>query len=117
MKRLIVAMLLVLAMVTVSHAQKTCDSSGLLTYSSVVSTVPGTICGITVIADGTNAATAIVYDNNVGVATGKVLWKSTAAAGEYLTGGLYPNIIRSNTGLYVAISGTGASAIVYYNAQ
>jgi hypothetical protein len=116
MKRFIVAMLLVLAMVTVSQAQLTCKSSGLLIASSVVSTIPGTICGVLVIADGTNAATATVYDNNAGVASGTVLWKSTTGAGLYLSGGMFPNIIRNNTGIYVAISGTGANAIVYYNA-
>jgi len=74
---------------------------------------PGLLIGLNVLTDGTNAATAIIYDN-ASAASGKVLAK-VVVPGASLTGGLeLPRGVEAINGLYVSLAGTGAACNVYY---
>lgn len=90
----------------------TCRSSGPKSASALVATGRNLLHGVIVAADGTNDATVTVYDN-------------TSAAGTKLLEVVVDGAIRSQQfdfsrpvvaelGLYVAISGTGAGATVFY---
>jgi len=71
------------------------------------------LAGVKVFTDGTNAATVIVYDNTE--ASGKVVDKYKITGSENYGGTIYgkaPLIIEN--GIYVSVSGTGASFIVNY---
>ena len=113
-KVLVLSMLFVL--IGTSAFAWTCKSSGLLTASGVVSVKATTICGIVCIADGTNAATCSLRDS-VSSASGNYLWKNVVAAGEYYGGGMFPNLIQAYDGAYITLSGTGANAIIFFDAQ
>ena len=90
-------------------------SSDLLAASAVVTANPARLLGIIVNTDGTNAATVTVYDN-ASAASGVILAKyivagsANAAVVPINDGG-----IVALKGLYCAISGTGAKAIVHYS--
>lgn len=89
------------------------DTSGLKTTSAVICNMPGKVVALTVLTDGTNDATAIVYDNattNSGTVLAKLI-----VAGESRSGSLLVDCgILANRGIYLAVSGTGAEAIVHY---
>ena len=92
-----------------------CVSSGLLADNAVVlARASGQqLCSVLIITDGTNAATVTVYDNAVGGA-GKVLFKGTVPGASNFGGGDAGMPVNLGYGIYMAISGTGANAIVYY---
>jgi hypothetical protein len=92
-----------------------CISSGLLADNAVVlARASGQqLCSVLIITDGTNAATVTVYDNAVGGA-GKVLFKGTVPGASNFGGGDAGLPVNLGYGIYMAISGTGANAIVYY---
>lgn len=72
--------------------------------------------GIQVITDSTNDATAIVYDvasSGDAAAGNKVGEYKVAGADEY-GGVIFPQAVDCVAGLYVDITGTGASYIAYY---
>lgn len=88
------------------------ESSDLLSSSSIVYTGHGLLTGAYVYSDGTNDATLTIYDNTAG--SGKVVLK-IAISGSDLCGGVpLPSAINVYNGIYAAISGTGATAIVHY---
>ena len=118
MKNLLLVLVLFLSVVTFAQAQSqtfSCTSSGLLTSDTAISDAStfGDVCGMVSVADGTNASACTLYDNASG-ATGTVLFKVTTAAGDWLSGGLFPIPVRYKSGLYLDL-GTNASCIVYYN--
>jgi hypothetical protein len=71
------------------------------------------ITALTTITDGTNAATCLLYDN-ASAASGDVIAK------DWVPGALISNRLiwayprKVNAGIYVDITGTGASCIVEY---
>ena len=88
-------------------------SSGLKVADAVISARPAKIVGVQVIADGTNAATLILYDN-ASAASGTAANKIVVDAGAtyenfYIDGG-----VVCNNGIYADVSGTGAEYIVFY---
>ena len=118
MKNLLLALVLFLSLVTVAQAQSpsfSCTSSGLLISDGAISGTGtyGLVCGIVSIGDGSNASSCTLYDNPSG-ASGTVIFKVTAAAGDYLSGGVFPIPVRYKTGLYLD-AGSNSSCIVYYN--
>lgn len=115
MKKILVLTILFVLIGTSAFAW-TCKSSGLITESKILSRTPTLICGVLVLADGNNSATITVQDDAVS-ASGTVLYKSVVADGEYFGGAIFPNIIKTYKGAYVTVSGTGAGAIIYYDAQ
>jgi hypothetical protein len=91
------------------------------TASAAVLASPGYCHGITVITDGTNAATVDIYDNNLGTAAGDRLipqWIVTSSASNRAqTYNLYPPI-RVFKGITVILSvagGGSASYMVYFS--
>jgi hypothetical protein len=77
----------------------------------------GTLTSVLVLADGTNAATAIVYDV---AAVGDIdpsnkLFEWTVAAGDNQGGRNWVHPVYFSEGLYMDITGTGASCIVEHS--
>jgi len=88
------------------------ECTGELSSSSVVSAVCGVLVDLIVYTDGVNAAVAIIYDNP-SAGTGKILAKMIVVGNENI-GGEVNIFTKADNGLYVALSGTGAKAIVRY---
>lgn len=91
----------------------TCRSSGELTSSTALQAQGSLLDGVLVITDGTNAATVIIYDN-ASAASGKKLFEAVVAGANNTGYFDLPYAVKAEDGLYVSISGTGASAIVYF---
>lgn len=85
-------------------------SSGLKTQSAAIQTKRSWLYGV-VLVGGSDAASAIVYDNAT-TGSGTVLAKLTAGAGETVQVCFGPPVQGTN-GLYLALTGTGVGAIVY----
>jgi hypothetical protein len=86
-------------------------SSGLQS-SVIIKTGAGQFGGVLIITNGSVDASVIIYDALS--ATGTELFKGTVAAasnfGSFFTS--FP--VKVKTGIYIAVTGTGAKAIVYY---
>lgn len=67
--------------------------------------------GVMVITDGTNPATVILYDNTA--ASGTKVFEAVVAGANNAELFSFNNSIKCDTGLYLDISGTGASCIIY----
>lgn len=95
-------------------AQSSSRSSGLQTTDGIVASGRNRLNTVTLISDGTNACSVIIYD---GVsAAGTVLAKASIGAAslkstEQLT---YVNPVITETGIYADVTGTGAAYIVTY---
>ena len=87
-------------------------SSGEKTASGIVLNGAGWICGIEVVTDGTNAAKVIVYDKTS--AAGTVICEITAVGTDHYGGRLWILPCRVYNGIYVAVTGDGASYSVEY---
>lgn len=88
-------------------------SSGLKTADAVIQTGRNRINAVTLITDGTNAASVIVYDNP-SAASGLVLAKVTASGAQNTMHVIFENPVAAEDGLYADVTGTGAGYIVYY---
>lgn len=86
-------------------------SSGLLSATTQVYTGATFLTGVQVITDGTNAATVKVYDGTSAV---DKLVAQFQVVGTDLNGGRSFQHLYMSKGIYVAISGTGAQAIIDY---
>lgn len=93
----------------------TCISSGLQSASTSIYTGRGTLNAVTVISDGTNAATVTIYDNAI-AASGNVLSVVTISGGMDGQTVAWNLAVRCLNGLYCSVAGTGCQAIVYYGA-
>jgi hypothetical protein len=89
-------------------------SSGELTASAAVAAQKSILGGVLIMTDGTNDATIIIYDHAT-AASGTKIWESVITGSDNYGGGIFPHPIRCANGIYVSISGTGASAIVFYS--
>lgn len=88
-------------------------SSGLKTADAVITTGRNRINAITLLGDGTNAASVILYDN-ASAASGVVLSKITALATTRFTHVIFENPVVAEDGIYADVTGTGAEYIVYF---
>ena len=88
-------------------------SSGLKNADAAISAGRNRINAITLLGDGTNAASLIVYDN-ASAASGTVLAKVTQLATARLTHIIFENPVFAENGIYADVTGTGAEYIVYY---
>lgn len=87
-------------------------SSGLQSADALIYTGRNRINAITVLTDGTNAATLVVYDATS--ATGTVVAKAVVA-GASLTGHfIFENPVLCENGIYADVTGIGAGYIVYF---
>lgn len=88
-------------------------SSGLNTTDAAIASGRNRINAVTLIADGTNAASVIVYDN-ASSASGTVLSKVTAVAGQGTVHVIFENPVIAENGVFADVTGTGAGYIVYF---
>lgn len=110
---LIVVLSLFCILSTVS-AREASQSSGLKTSDAAVLESAGYLTGVLILADGTNEAIVVIYDN-ASAASGNIIFKGIVAAGKKFGGGLFSSQIRFKNGCYVDVSGTNAAYIVYYD--
>jgi hypothetical protein len=91
-------------------------SSGLKSSDAVICARPCKIKSIIALADGTNAATIVLYDNK-SAASGTELVKIVVDAG--LTYELFhiDAGVEALNGAYLDLTGTGAAAIVHYESE
>lgn len=86
--------------------------SGEQTANAIILNGGGYICGIQVVTDGTNNAKVIIYDNTAG--SGTVICELTVVGTDHYGGRLWVPPARVDNGIYVAVSGTGASYFMDY---
>jgi|GEM_PF-5943404 len=85
-------------------------SSGEETTTKCVVTGPCRLTGVGVCTDGTNAAKVVIDDSTDG--SGTVKWEQ-GVAGATLTGGRnFTDPLKFTTGIYVTVTGTGASYFI-----
>lgn len=89
----------------------TSRSSDLLTADTLIWTGRGLLTGVSVLADGTNAATVVIYDGLT--ATGKVLAKVIVDATTTESHIDFSRPVVAEIGIFADIAGTGAEYIVY----
>lgn len=87
-----------------------CTSSGYLSASGQVVSGDSVVVHVEVITDGVNAATAVLHDGTS--AAGTELFHAYAAGTDIIGGGVNLNI-RAADGIYLALTGSGAKAIVH----
>lgn len=92
--------------------ERSAESTGEKTESALIKTGFGVLTSILVITDGTNAATAMLWDNTAG--SGKKLGEWTVPGASQYGGRNWIFPPKFGVGLYLTLSGTGASAIVEY---
>ena len=87
-------------------------SSGEITASENTVSGVALLGGVQVLTDGTNAATVIIYDSLT--AANKKLYEAVVAGANNTQFDSFNIPIKASAGLYVAVSGVGASVIMYY---
>ena len=90
-----------------------CRSSGLKAADAVIATGRNRLNAVTLIGDGTNASSVILYDNP-SAASGTVLAKVTSGATQGMVHMLFDNPVVAETGIYADVTGTGAGYVVYF---
>ena len=90
-------------------------SSGLQTADGAIAAGRNRVNGITLLSDGTNACSVILYDNAT-AASGTVLGKVSigAASLKKTEHVLFENPVICENGIYADVTGTGAEYIVYF---
>ncbi len=87
-------------------------SSGeiLLADEGTVFTGWGYLASILILTDGTNDATAIIYDNTA--ASGKKLWEGKVKGADNYGGRNWVKPVEFLIGMYVDLTGTDSSCII-----
>lgn len=88
-------------------------SSGLKSADAAICLIPAAVTALTLVSDGTNACSVVVYDDTAS-ATGTVLAKAVLAAGEGTVHLHWDAPVQGSHGLYADVTGTGAGYIVYF---
>jgi len=90
------------------------QSSGLKNADATIYTGPCVLMGFKILADNTNAATVVFYDNTS--AAGTVIGKGQVDATlvESTSDGIPAGGVICNNGIYADMTGTGAEYIVYF---
>lgn len=88
------------------------QSTGILSANTLVTTGRQRINALTVFTDGTNEATVSLYDNTS--AAGKVAVKGLCLGASKVAHYIFENPVFMQDGCYAAVTGTGASFIVYF---
>ena len=113
MKKLFVTLLIVLFLVTPALGFQGAKSSGEKTSDTAIMAGPGYITAVYVITDGSNNAKVILYDN-ASAASGTVMLEMTVVASDNYGGRSWVFPAEFFKGIYVDVSGTGASYIIEY---
>jgi hypothetical protein len=121
MKKLFVGILvccMLLTSLSVFAQDRVTYSSGVKTASAVISKYPCLVTDLAVYTDGTNAVTITLYNSSTATTSGKtVLAKSVVIGASYAGGNFIPTPIVASEGVYMTLSGTGGSTIVYTTPQ
>jgi hypothetical protein len=90
-------------------------SSGIKSADAVIATGRNRVNAITLLSDGTNACSVVVYDNASaasGTAVGKVsIGAASLKKTEHV---VFENPVLCEDGIYADVTGTGAEYIVYF---
>lgn len=87
-------------------------SSGVLNADTLIFTGRNRINALTVLTDGTNAATVDLYDNTS--AANKIAVKGKCLGLNLINHIIFENPVIMENGIYADVTGTGATFIVYY---
>lgn len=91
-------------------------SSGLLSADAAVCATGSRVHSVTLISDGTNACSVVVYDNATsasGAVLAKLVLPASSGSPEFFVHDSNP--ISANKGIFVDVTGTGAAYIVTYS--
>lgn len=86
-------------------------SLGESTADGVIRSGRTRLAAVEIITDGSNNATVILYDNTA--ASGTKVFEGGAVGADLSKFIEFPRPVKCDNGLYLDISGTGASCIVY----
>lgn len=114
-KLLLVSMLMLIPAVCWAPPMEVCKSSGILDSDQSIRTTAGYLCGVTIDTNGSDNVTVALYPSSAKTA-GSELFSMTVTGGDNRGGAVFPKPI-AYSGLYMDITGTGGSAIIYYMAQ
>lgn len=87
-------------------------SSGVQNADALLATGRNRVNAVTVITDGTNAATVELYDNTVASGTKRVVGKCVGA--NLINHIIFENPVLFESGIYADVTGTGATYIVFF---
>lgn len=113
MKKFFMVFLILFVFVGNSISAEECVSSDLKTSDAAILTVAGSLCGVLITTDGANDATARIYDNK-SAASGTTLFLGKVNATSHFGGAWFGDGLSFSNGIYVDVTGTGASYIIYY---
>jgi hypothetical protein len=88
-------------------------TSGLKSADAAILSMPGRLMGLTVLTDGTNDATVVLYDNTAasGTELAKLIVKGADLSKELV---IAEEGVVCNRGIYADVTGTGAAYIVHF---
>jgi len=116
-KKLLIVLLFLLLFVSLGDAQtRGLRTSGVKAADAVILAVRGYFHGIEIITDGTNNASVIVYDN-ASTASGTVIFQGTILGANNFGGVIFIDPVEMFNGIYIDMTGTGMSFIVYYRVK
>ena len=116
-KKLLIVLLFLLLFVSLGDAQtRGLRTSGVKAVDAVILAVRGYFHGIEIITDGTNSANVIVYDNAT-TAAGTIVFQGTVEGASNFGGVLFIDPVEMMNGIYINMTGTGMSYIVYYRVK
>lgn len=87
-------------------------SSGVISTDTLLWTGVNRVNALTVITDGTNAATVDLRDGTTVAGTIKIEGKCLGAS--LINHFIFENPVYFETGIFIDLTGTGASCIVYF---
>ena len=87
-------------------------STGVLNADTLIFTGRNRINALTVLTDGTNAATVDIYDNTS--AANKIAVKGKCVGANLINHIIFENPVYVENGIYADVTGTGATFIVFY---
>jgi len=87
-------------------------SSGVKTEDTLIYTGRNRVNAITIMTDGTNAATVSLYDNTS--AAGTIRVKGSCVGANLTSHILFENPVLFENGIYADVTGTGATFIVFF---
>ncbi len=87
-------------------------SSGVKSASAAISSVPALLVGFSVTTNGTDNATLTLYDN-ASSASGTVIGQATVLGSQMNYNLAYNIPVKASNGIYLSLSGTGATALVF----
>lgn len=87
-------------------------SSGVLNADTLLFTGRNRVNAITVLTDGSNAATVELYDNTAASGTKRVVGKCVGA--NLINHIIFENPVLFESGIYADVTGTGATFIVFF---